>query len=78
MKTIIDTFLFDVMGIKKEEQNSSSSNDKSAELVEMLIGMRKQAKSNKDFATADLLRDELAKLNIILKDGPEGTTWSVN
>jgi cysteinyl-tRNA synthetase len=43
--------------------------------IENLIEKRKQARTNKDFAKADEIRDQLQAMNIVLKDGPEGTTW---
>ena len=44
----------------------------------MLIEMRKDARENKDWALSDKIRDKLAVLGIQLKDGKEGTTFSVN
>lgn len=47
------------------------------EYIEAQIERRLQAKRDKDFATADTVRDELLAKNIVLKDGPDGTTWSI-
>jgi cysteinyl-tRNA synthetase len=47
----------------------------SAEDIEALIEKRKQAKSNRDFATADAVRDELEAAGISIADGRDGTTW---
>jgi len=47
-------------------------------VVEMLINMRKDARDNKDWALSDKIRDELLTLGIQLKDGKEGTTFSIN
>ena len=44
--------------------------------IEEMIAKRIAAKKAKDFATADAVRDELVAKGIVLKDGPEGTTWS--
>jgi cysteinyl-tRNA synthetase len=44
--------------------------------IEDMIAKRIAAKKAKDFATADAVRDELVAKGIVLKDGPEGTTWS--
>ena len=43
--------------------------------IEAKITQRIEAKANKDFASADAIRDELAALGIILKDSREGTSW---
>jgi cysteinyl-tRNA synthetase len=78
MKQLMQVFLFDVMGIKAEEKQEGAGSDKSGELIEMLIGLRAKAKANKDFALSDELRDNLAAMNIIIKDTPQGTEWSIN
>lgn len=57
----------------KEEKNSSVDTAK----VEELIRKRTEARANKDWATADAIRDELNAMNVVIKDTPEGITWSV-
>ena len=47
-----------------------------AEWIESMIVKRADAKRAKDFATADAVRDELLAKGIVLRDGPEGTSWS--
>ena len=42
----------------------------------MLIGMRNEARANKNFALSDQIRDQLLELGIQLKDGKDGTTFS--
>ena len=49
--------------------------DVDAAAVEALIAKRNQARADKDFSTADQVRDELTAMGIILKDGPAGTEW---
>ncbi|MEM8734227.1 MAG: cysteine--tRNA ligase, partial [Planctomycetota bacterium] len=44
-------------------------------LMQLLIKLRADARSNKDFATSDAIRDGLGELGIALKDLKEGTTW---
>ena len=57
----------------KEEKNSSIDTAK----VEELIKKRTEARANKDWATADAIRDELNAMNVVIKDTPDGITWSV-
>ena len=50
------------------------SDDEAAE-IEKMIAARAEAKKNKDWATADAIRDELKAKGIVLEDSPSGTTW---
>ena len=73
---VMNAFVFDVLGLE-DEKVSNSNNDKLEGTVTMLIEMRKQARENKNFALSDQIRDQLIALGIQLKDGKEGTTFSV-
>ncbi|MGB0274910.1 MAG: cysteine--tRNA ligase [Flavobacteriaceae bacterium] len=69
-------FVFDVLGLTlttKEEDNTYL--DKA---LSVLIDLREQARANKDFATADRIRDELLAKGIQLKDGKDGTTYGLS
>jgi cysteinyl-tRNA synthetase len=46
-----------------------------SELMSLLIDLRAQARQNRDWATADTIRDRLAEIGVSLEDRPEGTTW---
>jgi cysteinyl-tRNA synthetase len=75
-KQTFETFLFDVLGLENIK-NSADNSDKLDRLVQMLIEMRNLARANKDFALSDSIRDQLIELGIQLKDGKEGTTFSL-
>ena len=60
-----------------KELKENSSKDIDTSLVEELIEKRQQARANKDWATADAIRDKLNEMNIVIKDTPDGITWSV-
>jgi cysteinyl-tRNA synthetase len=73
LKNTLHTMLFEVMGLKEEDTNQETG--LSEELMNVIIAIRAQAKSKKDFATSDFIRDELSRMNVQLKDTKEGTTW---
>ncbi|OCH15215.1 cysteine--tRNA ligase [Aliivibrio sp. 1S128] len=71
--------LADVLGLLSQDpeaflQGDNGSDDEVAE-IEALIKARNDARAAKDWAAADAARDAIAALNIVLEDGPEGTTW---
>ena len=74
--TTINSFIYDVLGLDAERK-SNDSDVKLSGVVEMLIGMRNEARANKDFKLSDQIRDQLIALGIQLKDGKEGTTFSL-
>ena len=76
LKSTLTTFTFDVLGIKNEKSSSNNS-DKLEGVVTMLIGMRDEARANKNWALSDEIRDKLLALGIQLKDGKDGTSFSV-
>jgi len=76
-KTMHD-FIFDVLGLEGATISKSNDGNKLSEAVNILIGLRNQARANKDYTTSDLIRDQLKNARIILKDGKEGTTFTLN
>jgi cysteinyl-tRNA synthetase len=68
-------FVIEVLGLKDDIRESAG--DTTEGLMQLIIKMRAEARAKKDFATSDLVRDELAKLNIVLKDSKEGTGWEI-
>lgn len=76
LTTSLHAFVFDVLGLEDSE-GASANNEKLEGVVNMLIGMRNEARANKDFAMSDHIRDELAIIGIQLKDGKEGTSFSL-
>lgn len=71
--------LADVIGILHQDpehflQGDAGDSDEAAE-IEALIKLRNDSRAAKDWANADLARDKLNEMGIVLEDGPEGTTW---
>lgn len=73
----VNSFVYDVLGLENIKDNDSDSN-KLTGVVNLLIQLRNEARANKDFGTSDKIRDELSEMGIQLKDGKEGTTFSVS
>ena len=76
LKFTLNAFVFDVLGLVKEKLKDNT--EKINGVVELLIKLRKEARDNKNWALSDQIRDELIALGIQLKDGIEGTTFSIN
>ena len=75
LKTLFRDFIFNILGLKKE--NAASNNDTNG-LMQFIIKLRGEAKSRKDFNTSDEIRDELGKLGFTIKDTKDGAVWEKN
>ncbi len=76
LKSIYQHFVFDVMGLKKEEE-TGKANTALEGVMKLVLELRAKAKANKDFATSDEIRNKLAEANIQVKDGKEGASWNL-
>jgi cysteinyl-tRNA synthetase len=76
LQMTLKTFVFDVLGIK-DEKTISNKSDKLEGVVNLLIGMREEARANKKWALSDEIRDKLFTIGIQLKDGKDGTSFSI-
>ena len=75
LKTTMNDFTFDVLGLMNEAaQNNSGKIDG---VVSLLIKLRKEARENRDWALSDQIRDELLAMGIQLKDGRDGTSYTM-
>ncbi len=73
IKELFRIFVFEVLGLVSEE--SGAENDILDGLMQTIIQLRQEARARKDYATSDVIRDQLGALGIVLKDGKEGTSW---
>ena len=74
LKDGMEGYVFDVLGLKVEEKTRQDGGDTDA-LMGLLVELRGNAKTNKDWATADTIRDTLSQLGITIMDGKDGSTW---
>ncbi|MDU1904901.1 MAG: cysteine--tRNA ligase [Dysgonomonas sp.] len=77
LKSIFDTFLFDILGIKNEMNSNESGQESYAKAIDLLLEIRAEAKANKDWATSDKIRNELNKIGFEIKDGKDGSEWKL-
>ena len=75
LKSIFNVFVTEILGIISEKK--SDENDLTSELMELILKLRTNAKKKKDFDTADIIREELNKSGILIKDSREGTNWEI-
>lgn len=67
-----------ILGILEGDANQflqGDNNQDFASQVEALIAKRVQARTDKNWATADAVRDELASLGVVLEESETGTSW---
>jgi cysteinyl-tRNA synthetase len=77
LRSTFRTILFEILGLKDEQNEGSSRSELTAKLIEMLLNMRIEAKAKKDFAASDAIRNELTKLGVIVKDRKDGYDWEI-
>ena len=75
LKKVFNDFAFEILGL--QEEKSAGNDDLINKLMESILSIRKNAKEQKDYATADKIRDELNKINIIIKDTKDGASWEI-
>ncbi|RYD81296.1 MAG: cysteine--tRNA ligase [Sphingobacteriales bacterium] len=76
LKDTVNTFVRDVLGLQSEEEQGAGK-EKIDGLMQLVIDLRKDARTNKDFATSDKIRDHLQEIGFVIKDGKEGTSWQM-
>jgi cysteinyl-tRNA synthetase len=72
---LFNDFVFDILGLKEENEVNT---DKIDGLMNMILDVRTDAKAKKDFTTSDLIRDKLKEIGFEIKDGKEGTSYTIN
>ena len=84
LSEVMHLFTFDILGLKSSTSGSLAAGDSSAreeafgKVVDMVLELRAKAKADKDWATSDKIRDELAAAGFEVKDTKDGVTWKLN
>ena len=72
---LADAYMLGLLYNDAEKWFKGENDDDETAAIEALIKQRAEAKKNKDWATADAIRNELKTRGIVLEDSPTGTTW---
>lgn len=72
-------FAYDILGLKEEKADSNGQREEAfAKVMDMVLDLRSKAKAEKDWATSDRIRNELATAGFEIKDTKDGTVWRLN
>lgn len=77
LKKAFSDFIYVIFGLKDEMDAGDGDNSAMDGLMQLIIEMRADARANKDWGTSDKIRDVLKELDIQLKDGKDGTSWTI-
>ncbi len=80
LKQLFNTFLVDILGIRTEIVTGTGAGDvlrPFEDAVDLLLQIRSEAKTKKDWATSDLIRNRLAEIGFNVKDTKDGFEWSL-
>ena len=69
------TFTADILGLKAETNTLENSDNHFEEIMQLILQLRDRMRKEKNWETADFIRDELARQGIVIKDTPRGTVW---
>lgn len=75
MKELYKTFVFDILGLT-DESLSVGDEKLTNDLMKIIIDIRQDSKTNKDWATSDKIRNELKDAGVVIKDLKDGAEWS--
>jgi cysteinyl-tRNA synthetase len=76
LRTSLHTFVFDILGLLPEN-DPQAGNQVINNLMNIILDIRREARSNKDWATSDRLRDALAQAGVSIKDTKDGASWEL-
>ena len=73
----MNSFVFDVMGLKKTNA-LQKGNDKLDDVIDIILELRNDARKNKDFSLSDKIRDMLNKKGISINDSDKNSSYTID
>lgn len=74
---LFHVFLQDILGISLHSPTESSSDNLTSQLMETLLNIRAQVKTDKNYVLSDYIRNELDKIGVVVKDTKDGFSWEI-
>ena len=72
-------FAFDILGLREDKGGSNDAREEAyGKVVNMVLELRAKAKADKDWATSDRIRDDLAAAGFVVKDTKDGCVWTLD
>ena len=79
LKSTISTFAFDILGLRADVSSGDGKREEAfGNVVDMVLELRKQARSEKNWAVCDQIRDALKEAGFDVKDTKDGCVWKLN
>ena len=76
-RTGLGQLLFDVFGLQQEGASAGAGDETLTKVMDLVLDLRAQARAEKNWPLSDKLRDGLQQAGVVVKDGKEGTEWTV-
>lgn len=79
LASVMRLFAFDILGLREDKGSNNDAREEAyGKVVDMVLELRARAKADKDWATSDRIRDELAAAGFEVKDTKDGCVWRLN
>lgn len=78
LRNTFQAFVRDVLGLQAEGVTSAAAGGgaETEAYLDLLVAMRGEAKANKDWGTADKIRDVLSAQGVTIQDSKDGSSWT--
>jgi len=77
LQKLFSDFIFDILGLKAGASETDGKNDMTGELIDLLLSIRKEMKTNKMYEISDKIRNQLQEKGVVIKDTKDGFEWEM-